>query len=119
MFKAALKKIVEPTDGCVAGIIMGFDGIRVDHVLKEESSIDIRDVGAELSVILMNVKRAAQELEAGDAEEVVVRADDLVTLARIVDAEYFIAITLTPGANVGKARYLCRGVALEVKALLE
>jgi predicted regulator of Ras-like GTPase activity (Roadblock/LC7/MglB family) len=109
MFKEVLKEVVEGTEGGVAGLLMGYDGITVDQYVREEGEgIDVQTVGMEYSVILSGVKQAVEMLEVGSAVEVSIKAEQLTTVVRYLTDEYFIAMTLVPGANVGKARYMLR-----------
>ena len=108
MFKEALKDVVDSTDGAVAGLIMGYDGIPLENYVAGDATVDVESVGMEYSVILKSVLNAAEMLEVGKAEEVSVKAERLTTVIRLITAEYFVAVTLQPGANVGKARYKLR-----------
>jgi len=108
MFKQVLKEVVDGTEGGVAGLLMGYDGIEVDQYVRGDSPIDIQTVGMEYSVILSGVRQAAEMLEVGAALEVSIKAEQLTTVVRYLTDEYFIAMTLVPGANVGKARYMLR-----------
>ncbi|NOY91904.1 MAG: hypothetical protein GXP55_11970 [Deltaproteobacteria bacterium] len=108
MFKQVLKEVVDGTEGGVAGLLMGYDGIAVDQYVRSDSSIDVQTVGMEYSVILSGVRKAVEMLEVGAALEVSIKAEQLTTVVRYLTDEYFIAMTLVPGANVGKARYMLR-----------
>ncbi|MEZ4340364.1 MAG: hypothetical protein R3B82_27395 [Sandaracinaceae bacterium] len=110
MFKEVLQDVVDRTEGGVAGLLMGFDGIPVDHYVRESANapVDVETVGMEFSVILKEIKKAAELLEAGQAEEVSIRAEHMITVMRVVNEEYFVAITLQPHGNFGKARFLLR-----------
>jgi predicted regulator of Ras-like GTPase activity (Roadblock/LC7/MglB family) len=110
MFKEAIRDVVEGTDGGIAGILMDFEGIAVDSYVKGDS-LDINAVGAEFSVILKSIQRAIESLEAGDAREIAIQSDKVTTLIRILNDEYFLALTLSPDGNFGKGRYLMRTAA--------
>jgi predicted regulator of Ras-like GTPase activity (Roadblock/LC7/MglB family) len=110
MFKEAIRDVVEGTDGGIAGILMDFEGIAVDSYVKGDS-FDINAVGAEFSVILKSIQRATESLEAGGAREIAIQSDKVTTLIRILNDEYFLALTLSPDGNFGKGRYLMRTAA--------
>ena len=111
MFKELLKDVVERTDGGIAGLLMGYDGIAVENYIKENASVDVESVGMEYSVILTQIMKAAEMLEAGTAKEVSIQAERLVTVVRLLNSEYFVAVTMQPGGNFGKARFLLRTLA--------
>ena len=116
MFQAVLKEVVDGTEGGLATLLMDFEGIAVDSYTKPGAPFDITTIGAEFSVVLKSIQRAAQMLEAGDTAEVAVQAEKVTTLIRVVNATYFVAFSMTPDANIGKARYMLR---TRVPALLK
>ena len=68
MFKEILQDLVHRTDGGVAGLLMASDGIAIDQYSSGDGSFDIESVGMEYSVVLKGVQRAAEMLDAGDAQ---------------------------------------------------
>jgi predicted regulator of Ras-like GTPase activity (Roadblock/LC7/MglB family) len=111
MFQEALKQVVEGTEGAMASLLMDFQGVAVDSYIKEGSGFDIESVGAEFSVVVKSIQRAAESLEAGGAHEVAVSAEKMITVVRVVNQDYFLALALKPDGNIGKARYLLRTTA--------
>ena len=100
--------MVEASDGAVASLVMDTDGIALDSYSKAGAKFDIAIIGVELSVVIKAVMQAAIMLEAGETSELAIVADELTTLVRMVDRTYFVALSLAPGANLGKARYVLR-----------
>jgi predicted regulator of Ras-like GTPase activity (Roadblock/LC7/MglB family) len=111
MFKEILQDLVDRTDGGVAGLLMASDGIAIDQYSRGEGPFDIEAVGMEYSVVLKGVQRAAEMLDAGATNEVSVKTERLTTIVRMLSDEYFVALAVEPGGNVGKARYLLRATA--------
>ncbi|MFZ5894491.1 MAG: roadblock/LC7 domain-containing protein [Myxococcota bacterium] len=111
MFKEALQSVVDGTDGGLAGLLMDFEGIPVETYSKADSVFDIESVGAEVSVVVKAIQRASEMLDAGPTREVAFRSDKLVTLIRVINESYFVAVALSPEGNLGKGRYLLRIVA--------
>ena len=107
MFREVLQDVVDNTDGGVAGLLMGFDGITVDQYVREDGG-EIEAVGMEFSVILKRIREAAEMLEVGVADEVAIRAERMTMVIRMLNTEYFVAVTLKPSGNLGKARFLLR-----------
>ena len=62
----------------------------------------------EYSVVLKGIQRAAEMLDTGSTNEVSVKTERLTTVVRMLSDEYFVALAVEPGGNVGKARYLLR-----------
>ena len=122
MFQEVLQEVVDRTEGGVAGLLMGFDGIPVDHYVRESAAgkldADVETVGMEFSVILKDIRKAAELLEAGGAKEVAIQAERMTTVIRVLNEEYFVAMTLTPDGNYGKARFMLRTVGSKLAAEL-
>ena len=114
MFQSVLKDVVARADGGVASLVMDTDGITLDSYSSPGADYDILTVGIELSVVVKGATQAASMLEAGEAQELTIVADKLTTLVRMIVGNYFMALSLKPGANIGKARYLLRTRAPEL-----
>lgn len=108
MFKEALQGVVDEIEGGMAGLLMDFEGIPLESYAREESIFDIEAVGAEVSVVVKAIQRASEMLDAGDAREMAFKSAKMTTLIRVVNENYFLAVTLTPEGNLGKGRYLLR-----------
>lgn len=111
MFREAIREAVEKTEGAIAGILMDFEGIAVDSWAKPDAPVDVAVIGAELSVILKSIKRAAESLEAGGAREVSLQTEKFTTIVRVLNDEYFVALAIDPAGNHGKGRYMLRVAA--------
>jgi predicted regulator of Ras-like GTPase activity (Roadblock/LC7/MglB family) len=118
MFKEALQAIVDSTDGGLAGLLMDFEGIPLETYARDETPFDIEAVGAEISVVVKAIQRAIEMLDAGETKEVAVKSDKLITLIRILDDTYFLALTMAPHGNMGKGRFLLRVAAPKLVAEL-
>ena len=90
-----------------------FDHARAQlvEVYGDGQSVDIETMGMEFSVLLKEVRNAAALLEAGNADEITLRTDKFLAVVRVVDEEYFLAMSLSPDGNIGKARYVLRMLA--------
>jgi predicted regulator of Ras-like GTPase activity (Roadblock/LC7/MglB family) len=108
MFQAVLKEVVDNTEGGLATLLMDFQGVTVDSYSKPNAPFDIENIGAEFSVVIKSIQRAAQMLEAGNTAEVAIQAEKMITLIRVVNDSYFVAFSMSPDANIGKARYMLR-----------
>ena len=120
MFKETLRDLVEGTEGGLAGLLMDSSGIALESYAKEDgaSPFDINAIGIEFGVVIGQIKRAAEMLEAGTANEIAVGTDRFITLIRTLGDTYFLALAITPGGNFGKGRYLMRTAAPKLMAEL-
>jgi predicted regulator of Ras-like GTPase activity (Roadblock/LC7/MglB family) len=119
MFRDALREIVEKTEGAVAALIMDNEGIAVDSYSRDGAALDINVVGIEFGVVLGSIKRAAESLEAGSAQEVAIGTDKMIALIRTLGDTYFLAVAIHPDGNFGKGRFLMRTAAPKLLAELE
>jgi predicted regulator of Ras-like GTPase activity (Roadblock/LC7/MglB family) len=119
MFRDSLQKMLDRLSGGVAGILMGFDGISVDSYTKPgEEQVDIQTVGMELAHVVLQMRKAAEQIDRGFLREVTLKADQLTIFVHLVNDEYFVACAVKPEANFGKARYLMRLLAPQIQAEL-
>jgi predicted regulator of Ras-like GTPase activity (Roadblock/LC7/MglB family) len=119
MFKEALQGVVDSTEGGLAGLLMDFEGIPLESYARHGQATDIEVVGAEVSVVVKAIQRATEMLDAGETREVSFKSDKLVTLIRIINKDYFVAMTMNPDGNFGKGRFLLRLVAPKLRDELE
>jgi predicted regulator of Ras-like GTPase activity (Roadblock/LC7/MglB family) len=116
MFKEELRGIVDGIDGGIASLLMDSSGIALESYTKADAPFDINMIGIEFSVVVNSIKRATEMLEAGVAREVAVNTEKMTTIIRMLSDEYFLAFTLHPDGNLGKARYLMRTAAPKLLA---
>ena len=116
MFAETLREVVDTTEGAVASLVMDVEGIPLESYLKEglPPPYDVEVVGAEFSVIVKSVQRTVESLEAGGARELSVQAEKMTTLIRVLTKEYFLALTMAPGGNLGKGRFMLRLAAPKI-----
>ncbi|HYE16073.1 MAG TPA: roadblock/LC7 domain-containing protein [Pyrinomonadaceae bacterium] len=115
MFREALTRIVERTEGATGALIMGMDGIAVERVLLPEASESNMDVAAaELTSLVRNALRAGVNTGHGRLRELVVNYDSACVLARMFSEEYYAVLTLTPEGNLGRGRYELRKAELDL-----
>ena len=107
MFREALERVVEGTDGGMAGLLMDVEGIPLETYTRGDPSFDIEVVGAELSVLIKSVQRALEMLEAGDTKEVSLQSDRLVTVVRVLNETYFMALALEPVGTSARGDTSC------------
>jgi len=119
MFKEALRDVVEHTQGGLAGLLMGFDGIAVESHVRDSADLNIGTIGMELSVVLKGLMHAVESVQAGAAQEVAVQAEKLTLIVRVLNSDYFLALALAPDGNYGKARFLLRLAAPKILSALE
>lgn len=117
MFRDELQRMITNCDGALAGVVMGFDGIAVDAVVGDPG-FDVNTIAMEYSFVLTQVRKAADILDAGSLNEVSIRCDELTFVVRVLSREYFVALALRPGGNLGKGRYLMRRALPELRGYL-
>lgn len=119
MFREALQGVVEGTSGGLAGVLMDFEGIPLETFISPDAGLDMEAIGAEVSVVVKAIQRATEMLDAGETKEVSFQSERMVTLIRVVNEMYFLALTMKPDGNFGKGRFLLRTTAPRLLAELE
>lgn len=121
MFKELLQKIIENCEGAAAGCVMGFDGIAVDVLTAPAApgDVDVQTLGMEFSFVLTQIRKAAEVLEIGGLDEVVIRSEKLTFVVRMLSPEYFVGLVVLPTGNLGKGRFLVRKTVPELRAQLQ
>jgi len=119
MFRESIQKMIDRLDpaGGATGILMGFDGIAVESYTRP-GALDVQTMGMELAHVVSQIRRSAQGARFGALSEMQVLTDKLAVLIRLVSKDYFLILGLAPEGNVGKARYLLRVLAPEIRASL-
>lgn len=110
--------MVEHTQGGIAGLLMGFDGIPVETFTVEGKKLDIQTVGMEFTHIIAQVRKAIDGIDAGTTEEVTIRTDRMTLLIRVLSKDYFLALAVSPTGLASKGRYLLRVHAPKFQAEL-
>jgi predicted regulator of Ras-like GTPase activity (Roadblock/LC7/MglB family) len=72
----------------------------------------------ELAHALAEMGKAVERLDFGPATELTVRTEKVAILVYMLTAEYFIACAVRPDASFGKARYVMRLAAPQIRAEL-
>ncbi len=115
MFKEALEAIIERTEGSLGALIMGIDGIAVERCLKEagqEANLDV--AAAEFTSLVRSAQRAGKDTGLGNLRELVISLEGAVVLMRLLGREYFVVLAITPGGNLGRARFELRKAELQI-----
>ena len=119
-FTELLERVVQGTPGCVNCTLLGYDGILIDSVDGEASvdGVSAADATIEYSTLMPQMRKACQNLRAGDLDEVSVRSGKFNMVLRPLSDEYLVVAALAPGGLQGKARYLLRLIAPKLQAEL-
>jgi predicted regulator of Ras-like GTPase activity (Roadblock/LC7/MglB family) len=119
MFRDTIQKTIDRLEGTggAAGVLMGFDGIAVDSYVRPGLA-DVQTIAAELTHIVAEIRRSVSGAGVGALTEMTVRTDKLAVLIQLVTKDYFLVLGVPPDGNVGKARYLLRLLAPQIRAEL-
>ena len=122
-FEPTLEKMIDGCSGAIGVALMGSDGIAVAEFQARNPDLSVLDgevsaAGIEFGRILDDVRKAADALNGGRLEEVVVGLARFTLLFRSVDDELFLVVALAEGGNLGKARFLMRRHLLELREQL-
>jgi len=106
-FSDILKEVVDATEGAIAAVIVGLDGIPVEEYAVD-SELDFQAMVVECSSLLKVVENGSRAAQMGSTREVTVITDKAMVIIRSLNEEYFIILVLKPVGNFGKGRFLLR-----------
>jgi predicted regulator of Ras-like GTPase activity (Roadblock/LC7/MglB family) len=109
MFKKILQNVVEQTPGAQSAVLMGCDGIEVDHFLASAGSAETdQALVVEFASIIKEISHTVSLLSVGTLEEVTVKCQNMTIVLALLTPEYFVALLVGSGGNTGKGRYLLK-----------
>lgn len=114
-FTDILTEATRNVEGIVAAGLVGVDGIGVETVSANGDEFDVEAAEVELAGLVGNVNRAASALSAGAIKDVIVEAENQSYLISLIDKDYFLVLTLGPGANLGRARFEVKRVTQKLR----
>ena len=74
-------------------------------------AMDIESMAMEFSFRFLELRDAAKSLEMGAISDITLKAEYGTVVVRVLSPEYFVAIILGDGSNMGKSRWLLRSNA--------
>lgn len=112
-FREHLEGVVSTVSGSVACSLVGFDGIAVDTHQPEAraedaAAMELSAALTEYGNLLGQLKATVQTLKTGAVAEMSVNTEKIITIMRMVNAEYYVVLALLPDGNYGKGRYALR-----------
>ena len=117
-FREQLESTCKSCEGALACSLMGVDGIEVDTYAQGGTDLDVKSLLVEYSGLFRSAREAAEAHSAGGIVELSVATDKVLALARLVSPDYYLVVALSPGGNLGKARYLLRVAAPRLRSEL-
>lgn len=123
-FERILQTIVDDCGGGFGAALMGLDGIAIAQVEAtsppphDPLDGDVTTAGIEFGRILSDVTKASDSLATGQMREAVISLDRVNLVFHTIDDDLVLVLALSPDGNLGKARYLIRRYAVDVRAEL-
>lgn len=113
-FAKILKDSVENVEGAFSAMILGIDGMPVETHTTEKI-INLENLSAESSQMMKGINSAAASLGLGEAREFSIISDLCGIIMRRINQEYYLAILIKPGGNVGKGRFVLRSIVPQIE----
>lgn len=108
MFGERLQQVKDRIDGAVAVSLVAKDGIPVESVGKEDDSLDLEMLSAELMSQIRTVAQNHQELAVGQVRQFSVTTDRFTMMVGALTEDYYLLLVLSSEANIGRARFELR-----------
>jgi len=113
-FAKVLREAVERVDGAFSAMILGIDGMPVESHTSEKI-LNLDSLSAESSQLMRGINSAAESLGLGVASEFSIISDLCGILIHRINTEYYMAILLKPGGNLGKGRFILRAMVARIE----
>lgn len=113
MFREVLQDILSRTEGCKGVLIMGFDGIAVEKVWRNQVTDGNYDIAvAEYTSLIKSLKQKNDDTGIGKLNEMTISTDREIIILRVVSEDYFLAMILSDEGNFGRGRFELRRAEL-------
>lgn len=113
-FKNLLEEMLSNLPGSIGAIIADWEGEAVDQVARVDD-YEIKVLGAHKGIILTRLREALQRLDGGALEEVLIQFDKGKTLIAPLSEDYFLVLTVGPEVMVGRAAFVMRKCAEQLR----
>ncbi len=120
-FREILQSLVDQTPGALAAAVMAGDGVAIDEYERPGAEVDLGAIAIEFGRVFHQSQKVAGALDAsraGALEEMLLVTGSSQLYFRQLDDDSFLVIALEPAGIVGKARYLARAFAQEIREAL-
>jgi predicted regulator of Ras-like GTPase activity (Roadblock/LC7/MglB family) len=98
-----LSGLAANVDGALAVAVSGMDGLLVEQHAPQGRDLTV--LAAEMTNVLQGARHAfTLALDGGALKEVIITAEQSIGYTRLLGADLFCLILLSPGGNIGKAR---------------
>ena len=113
-FKNVLQEMLDQLPGAVGAIIADWEGEAVDQVARGDD-FEIKVLGAHKGIILTRLRQALQRFDGGALEEVLIHFEKAKVLITPLNDDYFLVLTVEPKVMVGKATFVMRRCADQLR----
>ncbi len=110
LFEAHFQRILQRVEGSRVVAVIGIDGIPVSR-LGSADTLDLDLVTAMLADAAGRLRRASEEIDTGDLEEVLLSLGRHAYVLHSVTPEYLLLLVLERGGSLGRARFELRRTA--------
>jgi Uncharacterized distant relative of homeotic protein bithoraxoid len=110
-FSELLQGILARVEGSIGIAIMGLDGLAIEQA-QVPSKTDLGErvalIATSHATLLRNTMRMSSDTGVGALNELTLMSDMFLLVVRLIGREYFLIIALSPGGNLGRARFELR-----------
>ncbi len=107
MFKQKLTSVVSNVEGSIGCLLIGFDGIPIDTVYRDQELPQMSAIAVELSNLLDKFRRL-QVYDVGEVNELSITAGNVTALAKVVADEYLLILAMNAEADVNRGQTMLR-----------
>jgi len=119
-FQGILEELVERVPGARAAVLADWEGESVSaYTSGEGTDYDIKFIGAHHGILLDHARKVLDQLKLGQAQEISFVQDNFHVLTAPVSRDYYVVLTLSSQAVLGRARFELRQAVAQIKKEIE
>ena len=107
MFKQRLTSVVSNVDGSIGCLLIGFDGIPIDTVYRDQELPEMSAISVEISNLLDKFRRL-QVYEGEVVDELSITVGPITALAKVVADEYLLILAMDAESDVNRGQTMLR-----------
>lgn len=107
MFNQKLTSVVNHVDGSIGCLLIGFDGIPIDTVYRDQELPEMSAIAVELSNLLDKFRRL-EIYDVGEVNELSITAGSVTALAKVVADEYLLILAMSADSDVNRGQTMLR-----------
>jgi predicted regulator of Ras-like GTPase activity (Roadblock/LC7/MglB family) len=111
VFAATLRDVVSKLEGAQGAAVLNLDGVVIEAVDAAGQSVNPDEALGDYASVFTQLFGVTDAVELGEIQQLTVEGTDRLTLVRPLDAQYVVALQVSPDTIPGRAHFYLRVAA--------